>query len=377
MNETFPISRSDLATPEQLIDEARNGRMFILVDDEDRENEGDLVIPAQMATPAAINFMATHGRGLICLSLTKERVDQLGLPLMSRHNGTRHETAFTTSIEARDGVTTGISAADRARTISVAIDAGKGPEHIVTPGHVFPLVARPGGVLVRAGHTEASVDIARLAGLNPSGVICEIMRDDGTMARLDDLVPFARRHDLRIGTIRDLIAWRLRNDHDVEQVTEARLASRHGGDWRVVAFRNRAVGVETIALVKGTISADRPTLVRMHALNLFHDALGEISDRSDLLAGAMRAIGEEGAGVVVLIGRPGVTPLSDIIRARSAQSGSDDTDMNQLRDYGLGAQVLAQLGVHDMVLLTNTHHTLIALSGYGLNIVGERTIDSV
>jgi 3,4-dihydroxy 2-butanone 4-phosphate synthase/GTP cyclohydrolase II len=198
--------RSFLSTPEELIDEARNGRMFILADDEDRENEGDLVIPAQMATPDAINFMAKHGRGLICLALTKARVDQLGLPLMARQNGTRHETAFTTSIEARDGVTTGISAADRARTIAVAIDAAKGPEHIVTPGHVFPLVAKDGGVLIRAGHTEAAVDVARLAGLNPSGVICEIMREDGTMARMDDLVAFAQLHGLKIGTIRDLIA---------------------------------------------------------------------------------------------------------------------------------------------------------------------------
>jgi len=199
------LSYSGLSPIEEIIDEARNGRMFILVDDEDRENEGDLIIPAQMATPDAINFMAKYGRGLICLSLTKERVEQLGLPLMSRNNGTRHETAFTVSIEARDGVTTGISAADRARTVAVAIDTSKGPDHIVTPGHVFPLVAKPGGVLIRAGHTEAAVDVSRLAGLNPSGVICEIMNDDGTMARRPDLEAFAERHDLKIGTIADLI----------------------------------------------------------------------------------------------------------------------------------------------------------------------------
>jgi 3,4-dihydroxy 2-butanone 4-phosphate synthase/GTP cyclohydrolase II len=215
-----------LVGAEAIIDEARNGRMFILVDDDDRENEGDLVIPAQMATPDAINFMARHGRGLICLALGKERVDQLGLEPMARINATRMETAFTVSIEARDGVTTGISAADRARTIAVAIDASNGPDAIVSPGHIFPLVARPGGVLVRAGHTEAAVDVARLAGLNPSGVICEIMREDGTMARLDDLMDFAKVHGLKIGTIRDLIAYRLKKDHMVARVAETRFTGR-------------------------------------------------------------------------------------------------------------------------------------------------------
>src|ERR1044071_337347 len=242
------MERGFLSSPEELIDEARNGRMFILVDDEDRENEGDLVIPAQMATPDAINFMATHGRGLICLALTAGRVDQLGLSLMSAHNRTRLETAFTTSIEAKEGVTTGISAADRARTISVAIDAAKGPEHIVSPGHVFPLVARDGGVLVRAGHTEAAVDVARLAGLNPSGVICEIMSEDGSMARMDDLFAFAQLHGFRIGTIRDLIAYRLRKDRLVEQTAEARFESRWGGTWTARTFLNKASGMEQIAL---------------------------------------------------------------------------------------------------------------------------------
>ena len=248
--------------------------MFILVDDEDRENEGDLVIPAQMATPDAINFMATHGRGLICLALTKERVDQLGLQPMAAHNGTRHETAFTISIEAREGVTTGISAADRARTISVAIDAAKGPEHIVTPGHVFPLVARDGGVLVRAGHTEAAVDVARLAGLNPSGVICEIMSEDGTMARMDDLIAFAQLHGLKIGTIRDLIAYRLQQGPSGR--ADRRGALRQPLGRRLDArrtFLNKATGAEQIALVKGTIDPAKPTLVRMHALGLFADVL--------------------------------------------------------------------------------------------------------
>ena len=226
--------------------------MFILVDDEDRENEGDLVIPAQMATPDAINFMARHGRGLICLALTKERVDQLGLRADERGStAPGMETAFTVSIEAREGVTTGICAADRARTIAVAIDAAKGPDAIVSPGHVFPLVARAGGVLVRAGHTEAAVDVSRLAGLNPSGVICEIMREDGTMARLDDLIDFAQLHGLKIGTIRDLIAYRLKKDHMVEQVAETRFTAAAGGNWTAQVFRNKASGEEQLALVQG------------------------------------------------------------------------------------------------------------------------------
>ncbi|MEA3000546.1 MAG: 3,4-dihydroxy 2-butanone 4-phosphate synthase / cyclohydrolase [Sphingomonadales bacterium] len=363
------MERGFLSSPEELIDEARNGRMFILVDDEERENEGDLVIPAQMATPDAINFMATHGRGLICLALTNQRVHQLGLELMSRHNGTRHETAFTTSIEAKDGVTTGISAADRARTVSVAIDASKGPEHIVTPGHVFPLVAREGGVLIRAGHTEAAVDVARLAGLNPSGVICEIMREDGTMARMDDLVAFAQRHGLKVGTIRDLIAYRLKKDHLVVQTAETEFESVWGGTWTAKAFLNKAVGRETVALVKGELDPSRPTLVRMHQLNLFADALGEANARSGLLAGAMQAIAGEGAGVIVCLDRQ--APYSDILNARS---GKAPKDMDQLRDYGGGAQILSALGIHDMILLTNTHHTPIALEGYGLKIVAERPI---
>jgi 3,4-dihydroxy 2-butanone 4-phosphate synthase/GTP cyclohydrolase II len=363
-----------LSTPEEVIEEARNGRMFILVDDEDRENEGDLIIPAQMATPDAINFMATHGRGLICLALAKTRVDQLGLPLMSRHNGTRHETAFTVSIEAKTGVTTGISAADRARTIAVAIDASNGPEAIVSPGHVFPLVAREGGVLVRAGHTEAAVDVARLAGLNPSGVICEIMNDDGTMSRLDDLVAFAQRHNLKIGTIRDLIAYRRRNDHLVEKRAETRFTSRWGGEWNAISFYNKATSEEQIALVKGKVDPSRPTLVRMHAQALFADMFGEVSKRGGLLEGAMKIIGAEGSGVIVVLTKPMVGGrLSKVVEAQAVR-GDGGMDPEELRDYGVGAQILTELGVQDMVLLTNSHHTLVALDGYGLSIVGERPI---
>jgi len=368
--ETY-LSHSGLSPIEEIIDEARNGRMFILVDDEDRENEGDLIIPAQMATPDAVNFMARYGRGLICLAMTKERVDQLGLPLMSRNNGTRHETAFTVSIEARDGVTTGISAADRARTVAVAIDAAKGPEHIVTPGHVFPLVAKPGGVLIRAGHTEAAVDVARLAGLNPSGVICEIMNDDGTMARMDALVEFARTHKLKIGTIRDLIAYRRKHDHLVEKRSETRFTSRWGGDWKLTTFYNKATGTEQTALVMGHIDPDKPTLVRMHLLNPFTDIYGEISPRADLIERSMEIIAKVGAGVIVILNRP----MSGwMTRAVDARETGDTSAMDELRDYGVGAQILAELGVHDMILITNSRHTLIALDGYGLSIVGEQPI---
>ena len=370
-NDDTPV----LVPIEAIINEARNGRMFILVDDEDRENEGDLIIPAQMATPDAINFMATHGRGLICLALTPQRVEALGLPPMSRRNGTRHETAFTISIEAREGVTTGISAADRARTISVAIDSTKTSDDIVTPGHVFPLVAREGGVLVRAGHTEASVDIARLAGLNPSGVICEIMNEDGSMARLDDLISFGRRHNLKIGTIRDLIAYRRKHDHLVEKRAEAPFTSRWGGDWRAISFYNKATQIETIARVKGKIAPDRPTLVRMHALSFFDDIFGRDTERAGLLCGAMRMIGEEGSGVVVLINRPAAGFLTRSVEELARNRAPEPEGMpSEQRDYGVGAQILAELGVHDMILLTNTRHSLVGLEGYDLSIVGEMPI---
>jgi 3,4-dihydroxy 2-butanone 4-phosphate synthase/GTP cyclohydrolase II len=371
-NDDTPV----LVPIEQIIDEARNGRMYVLVDDEDRENEGDLIIPAQMATPDAINFMAKHGRGLICLALDRQRVEALGLQPMSRNNRSRMETAFTTSIEAREGVSTGISAADRARTVSVAIDAAKSAEDIVSPGHVFPLVAREGGVLVRAGHTEAAVDISRLAGLNPSGVICEIMAEDGSMARLDDLIRFARLHGLKIGTIRDLIAYRRRHDHLVEKRAENRFHSRWGGEWRAIAFYNKATRDETLALVKGQIDPSRPTLVRMHALSLFDDLFARDTERQGLLERAMRMIGEEGAGVVVLLNRPGRDHSSRAIKRLDDRHTADENDeATEQRDYGVGAQILAELGVHDMILLTNTRHALVGLEGYDLSIVGERPID--
>jgi 3,4-dihydroxy 2-butanone 4-phosphate synthase / GTP cyclohydrolase II len=360
-----------LVGPEEIINQARNGRMFILVDDESRENEGDLVVPAQMATPDAINFMARHGRGLICLALTKDRADQLGLEPMARTNRSRNETAFTVSIEAKEGISTGISAADRARTIAVAIDAANGPEALVSPGHVFPLVARPGGVLVRAGHTEAAVDVARLAGLNASAVICEIMRDDGSMARLDDLMDFGRAHGLKIGTIRDLIAYRLKKDHMVEPVSASAFTAKSGAQWQAQVFRDKANGEEQLALVHGALDPSRPVLVRMHSLDLFSDVLGEAGPRSVLLQGAMRAIEAEGSGVVVALHAAAPGSLS---RALDIRSGKPAEAGDAVRGYGTGAQILAALGIHDMILLTNTHHSPVALSGYGLAIVEERPI---
>jgi 3,4-dihydroxy 2-butanone 4-phosphate synthase / GTP cyclohydrolase II len=360
-----------LVGTEAIINEARNGRMFILVDDEGRENEGDLVIPAQMATPDAINFMARHGRGLICLALTKDRADSLGLQPMVNNNRSRNETAFTVSIEAKEGISTGISAADRARTIAVAIDASHGADALVSPGHVFPLVARPGGVLVRAGHTEAGVDIARLAGLNPSAVICEIMRDDGTMARLDDLMDFARAHELKIGTIRDLIAYRLKNDHMVERTALTGFRARSGAEWQAQVFRDRATGEEQLALVHGALDPTRPVLVRMHSLDLFADVLGEACPRSGQLQGAMRMIEKQGAGVIVALHAAAPGSLS---RAADLRAGKPAEAGPALRSYGIGAQILAALGIHQMILLTNTHHSPVALSGYGLEIVEERRI---
>jgi len=361
-----------LVGPEEIINEARNGRMFILVDDESRENEGDLVIPAQMATPDAVNFMARHGRGLICLALTKERADTLGLEPMARTNRSRNETAFTVSIEAKEGITTGISAADRARTIAVAIDATYGSEAIVSPGHVFPLIARPGGVLVRAGHTEAAVDVSRLAGLNPSGVICEIMREDGTMARLDDLMDFARSHGLKIGTIRDLIAYRLKKDHLVEKVATTPFTAGSGAPWQAHVFRDKASGEEQLALVHGALDPSKPVLVRMHSLDLFADVIGESCPRSGVLQGAMRMIEAEGSGVVVALhaAAPGSLSRSIDVRAGKPVEGGD-----AVRGYGTGAQILAALGIHDMILLSNTCHSPVALSGYGLAIIEERRIE--
>ena len=361
-----------LSPPEEIIEEARQGKMFILVDDEDRENEGDLVIPAQCATPEAVNFMAKYGRGLICLAMDHNHIERLRLPLMAQQNGTRHQTAFTVSIEAREGVTTGISAADRARTIQAAIDPKAGPDDIVTPGHVFPLLARDGGVLVRAGHTEASVDIARMAGMTAAGVICEIMNDDGTMARLPDLVKFAQFHGLKVGTIADLIAYRRRTETIVEQRLAATLDSRFGGRFQMYVYVNKVAYAEHIALVRGDISGDEPVLVRMHALSVLDDVLGDKSAARDgELQASMEMIAREGRGVVVLLREPMANGLTASVLARLE---GHDNPTPALRDYGVGAQILLDLGVRDMVLLSNRKKSIIGLEGYGLSVLGHRPI---
>ena len=350
---------------EEIIEDARQGKMYILVDHEDRENEGDLIIPAQMATPEAINYMATHGRGLICLALESERLDALGLSMMSSSNSSRHETAFTVSIEAREGVTTGISAHDRAQTVAVAIDPSKGPQDIATPGHVFPLRARKGGVLVRAGHTEAATDISRLAGLNPSGVICEIMNEDGTMARLPDLIAFAQKHGLKVGTISDLIAYRRRNDNLVRETDQRTVTSEFGGDWTMRVFTDETHGSEHIVLSKGDLSGG-PVLVRMHSVNPLDDMLALTPGRSHQIGSAMKLIAAEGRGIIVL--------LRDVSMKIDAGAASPQT----LRQYGLGAQILSALGLTDLILLTNSPAPkVVGLEGYGLSITDTRPIPEV
>jgi 3,4-dihydroxy 2-butanone 4-phosphate synthase/GTP cyclohydrolase II len=358
-----------ISSAAEIIDEARAGRIFILVDDEDRENEGDLIIPAQFATPDAINFMAKHARGLICLAMTKSRCERLGLPMMSQANGSLHETAFTVSIEAKQGVTTGISAADRARTISVAINSELGREDIVTPGHVFPLMARDGGTLVRAGHTEAAVDIARLAGLTPAGVICEIMNDDGTMARLPDLVAFAQRHNLKLGTIADLIAHRRRTEKLVKRVEQGVFATASGNQWRVIAYQNLVDQVEHVAFVLGDPSENTPVLVRMHAIDTISDIMGGAHLSS--LRGAVRMLSGEKRGVVVLIRESRPNAIAERVRRMMQMSKAEPA----LRDYGIGAQILNDLGVKDMILLSNHERTIVGLEGYGLNVVEQRKIE--
>ncbi|MDS9468013.1 3,4-dihydroxy-2-butanone-4-phosphate synthase [Paracoccus sp. MBLB3053] len=353
-----------ISRTEEIINEARNGRMFILVDHEDRENEGDLIIPAQMATPEAINFMAMHGRGLICLALPGSRIDALGLPLMSPKNSSRHETAFTMSIEAREGVTTGISAQDRAHTVAVAIDPTKGAADIASPGHVFPLRAREGGVLVRAGHTEAAVDVSRLAGLNASGVICEIMNEDGSMARLPDLVAFAQKHGLKIGTISDLISYRRRHDNLINERSQTTVESIHGGEWVMRVFGDETSGAEHVVLTKGDVTTPGPVMVRMHALDPLHDVLGIGRKDAGELGAAMRLIADEGRGVVVL--------FRDLEKKLPVQG---EVSPHVLRQYGLGAQILSVLGLSELVLLSNSAPTkVVGLDAYGLSIHSTRPI---
>ena len=372
---TFDRVKADIA---DVIEDARNGKMFVLVDDEDRENEGDLVIPAQMATPEVINFMATHGRGLICLSLNRARVEMLKLPLMAQRNESRHSTNFTVSIEAREGISTGISAPDRALTVATAIDPTKGAGDIVSPGHIFPLLARDGGCLERTGHTEAAVDIARLAGLYPAGVICEIMNADGQMARRDDLVGFAQHHGLKIGTIADLIAYRLRNDAFVEVLVQDEVfMSRDGGEFRRITYRNTLDGARHHALVKGEINRDQPILVRMHALDIDRDVLGLATDRGWRLTEAQKIIAAAGQGVIVLMNPTSGMGSEQLEGVKKIAGGTQDgrsADGDRLLAYGVGAQILRDLGVKKMELLTDTPRELAGLSGYGLEVTGTRNL---
>jgi 3,4-dihydroxy 2-butanone 4-phosphate synthase/GTP cyclohydrolase II len=357
---------SAISPIEDIIEEARQGRMFVLVDHEDRENEGDLVIPAQFADADAINFMATHGRGLICLPMTERRIAKLGLPMMAVNNSARHETAFTISIEAREGVTTGISAADRALTVQVAIDENMGHADIATPGHVFPLRARDGGVLIRAGHTEAAVDISRLAGLHPSGVICEIMKEDGTMARLPDLVAFCKDHNMKIGTISDLIAYRHKHDNLLVERTSRTVTSAYGGDWKMQIFTDEISGTDHVVLSKGDLTTDAPVLVRTHAINALEDILGLGPSPADELPRAMQIIADEGRGAVLLFRDP---------EPRLRFQDEEDERPRTIKRTGLGSQIMSTLGLHELVLLTDNPDTrYLGLDAYGLSIVGTRPI---
>ncbi len=366
------MNDSPISPIEDILEDARNGKPYILVDAEDRENEGDVIIPAQFATPDQINFMARHARGLICLAITADRARQLRLPPMSAENRESMGTAFTVSIEAREGVTTGISAADRARTVQVAADPTRGADDIVSPGHVFPLVARDGGVLVRTGHTEAAVDISRMAGLTPAGVICEIMNEDGTMARMPDLVAFAQLHGLRIGTIADLIAYRRRTERLVERVMDTPFESVHGGPFRLMLYRNVIEGVEHVALVHGKIEPGKPTLVRMHQVDFAADLLGHIEARQAYIPKALQAISQhKGAGVTVFLRDPELRGLAERLAGGDKPTAID----RSIRNYGVGAQILKDLGVRDMIVLSSTRPNPAALEGYGLRIVGWRDMD--
>jgi 3,4-dihydroxy 2-butanone 4-phosphate synthase/GTP cyclohydrolase II len=381
-----PTTHSPFATIDEALEDIRRGKMVVVCDDEDRENEGDLTMAAQFATPEAVNFMAKEGRGLICLSLTAERCDELGLDLMAAKNESPFETPFTVSIEARDGVTTGISAHDRARTIQVAIDSSSSPRDLVQPGHIFPLKSRPGGVLERAGQTEAAVDLARLAGLNPSGVICEVMNDDGTMARVEDLVEYCRLHDLKMVTVADLIAYRRRHDKLVERVVSTKLPTGFG-DFEAVGYRELIGGKHHVALVKGEIDGVEDVLVRVHSECLTGDVFHSLRcDCGEQLESALAMIETEGRGVLLYLSQEGRgIGLLNKLRAYKLQEGGIDTvEANlqlglpaDLRDYGIGAQILVDLGLSSIKILTNNPKKIRGLEGYGLSVSEQLPIEHV
>ena len=375
-----------LCSIEEAIEDIRQGRMIILVDDENRENEGDLTIAAQSVTPEIINFMAIHGRGLICLAMEQDLVEKLDLPMMATRNESRFGTAFTVSIKARSGVSTGISAYDRATTILTAVAEDAKAEDIVSPGHVFPLRAKKGGVLVRAGQTEGSVDLARLAGMKSAAVICEIMRDDGNMARMPDLEEFAAKHNMKIASIADLIRYRMRHDAlSVRRVGEANLPTCNGGDFRVVAYENDLDSSVHLALIKGEINPEEPVLVRVHSQCLTGDVFGSLRcDCGPQLQAAMRIIAEEGNGVILYMRQEGRgIGLANKIKAYCLQdSGRDTVEANvdlgfapDLRDYGVGAQILVDLGVSKMRLMTNNPKKIVGLEGYGLEVAGRVPVE--
>ncbi len=380
------MQKNKCNTIDEALEDLAKGKMVILVDDEDRENEGDLCMAAEKVTPEAINFMAKYGRGLICLSLSPERIGELKLPMMTDENTSSFGTAFTVSIEAKKGVTTGISAADRATTILTAIDPGTKPEDLAKPGHVFPLRARPGGVLQRAGQTEGSVDLARLAGLYPAGVICEIMSDDGTMARMPELVEFAKRHNLKIVTIKDLISHRMRAERFVRRVSTTKLPTEYGGEFTVIAYSNDVDSNIHIALVKGEIRHEDDVLVRVHSECLTGDAFGsKRCDCGEQLHRAMHMIHEKGQGVILYMRQEGRgIGLVNKLKAYELQDkGLDTVEANiklgfkpDLRDYGIGAQILVDLGVRKMRLMTNNPKKIIGLEGYGLKVVERVPVET-
>jgi len=372
------MNKNVTSSIEEIIEDLKNGKMVIMVDDEDRENEGDLIIPAAKADADAVNFMATHGRGLICLTLTADRVKKLNLPLMAQNNQARDATAFTISIESVEGVTTGISAQDRATTIASAIDPLKGQNDITSPGHVFPLVARDGGVLVRAGHTEASVDLARLAGFEPAGTICEIMNDDGTMARIPDLVDFSEKHNIKIGKIVDLISYRRKHDTFVNKILDDKITLKDSKEFDIKVFGNSFDQTEQIVMSKGTINDGKPVMVRVHVISYFDDLIGELGSGNKSLKQTIDLINEVERGVLILVRDSSSSVINSYLSAKDkSQKEIEEQKQSELRIFGMGAQILSELGVKDMILLTNTDWKFMGLDAYGINIVETRFLKNL